>query len=76
MAAWLHGSHLRQAIREGHGEVTAMMWNFTPFDGDWPFDEEIHKLIAMEEEIGDISAWAIDVAVQVDALPIRINLSL
>lgn len=69
MAAWLHGNRLRQAIREGHGKITAMMWNFTPFDGDWPFDEEIHKLIAMEEEIGSIPAWAIDVAVQVDALP-------
>jgi hypothetical protein len=69
MAAWLHGEHLHQAIREGHSKVTAMMWNFTPFDGDWSFDEEIRKLIAMEEEIGSIPAWAIDVAVQVDALP-------
>ena len=46
-----------------------MMWNFTPFDGDCPFDEEIHQLIAMEEEIGNIPAWAIDIAVQIDALP-------
>jgi len=69
MAIWLHGEQLRQLIWEGHGKVTAMMWSFTGFDGDIAFDEEIHKLIAMEEEIGDIPQWAIDVAVQIDALP-------
>jgi len=69
MAPWLYGERLRQAIKEGHGKVTPMMWNFTPFDGDCPFDEEIHQLIAMEEEIGNIPAWAIDIAVQIDALP-------
>ncbi len=69
MAAWLYGERLRRSIREAHGKVTPMMWNFTPFDGDWPFDDEIHELIAMEEKIGNIPVWAIDVAVQIDALP-------
>ena len=69
MAAWLHGERLRRSIREAYGKVTPMMWNFTPYDGDWPFDDEIHELIAMEEKIGNIPAWAIDVAVQIDALP-------
>jgi len=69
MATWLHAESLHQSIGEGHGKVTAMMWNFTAFDGDIGFDEEIHNLIAMEEAIGDIPPWAVDVAVQIDALP-------
>ena len=69
MVAWLHGDRLRQAIQDGHGKVTPMMWNFTVFDGETPFDNDIRDLMAMEESFDEIPTWAIDIAVQIDALP-------
>jgi len=69
MAAWLGGERLHQAITEGHGKITPMMWNFTRFDGDVDFDAEIGEILALEEAIGNIPEWAVDVAVQIDALP-------
>ena len=66
---YLRGEHLLRAFPQGHGTITPLLWNFTPFDGDIPFDDEIQRLIAMEREIGTIPSWALDIAVQIDALP-------
>ena len=60
---------LRGDRSEGKGRVTPILWHFTRFDGEVPFDKEIQGLIAMEDEIGHIPAWAVDVASQIDSLP-------
>jgi hypothetical protein len=54
---------------EGEGRITPRLWHFTHFDSGAPFDEEIQSLIVLEEGIGQIPAWAIDVAIQIDSLP-------
>ena len=51
------------------GKITPLLWHFTHLDCGAPCDAEIQGLIDMEEEIGQIPAWAIDVAIQIDSLP-------
>ena len=69
MGAWIQARQYRGIYPEAQDCVTPFMWGFTVFDGEQPHDDDIVRLIEMERAIGDVPDWAIDVAVQLDALP-------
>jgi hypothetical protein len=69
MGAWIQARQYRDIYPDAQDCITPFMWGFTVFDGDQPFDDEILSLIEMERAIGDVPDWAIDIAVQIDALP-------
>ncbi|MAF11819.1 hypothetical protein CMK11_15335 [Candidatus Poribacteria bacterium] len=69
MGAWIQARHYRDIYPDAQDCITPFMWGFTVFDGDRPFDDEILGLIEMERAIGDVPDWAIDIALQIDALP-------
>jgi len=69
MGAWIQARHYRDIYPEAQDCITPFLWGFTVFDGERPHDEDILRLIEMERAIGDVPDWAIDIAVQLDALP-------
>ena len=67
---WIPCLHRDRLLDGGEpAKVTELLWSYTPFDGEISFDREIRDILAMEEEIGRIPAWAVDVAMHIDGLP-------